>query len=82
MDNIIKNIENRLSDKRLKIELTNKAKNYIVDNSFNQQFGARPLKRFVSKNIESLIANNLLEDKIEYNSTLLIDIDNNKFIIK
>ena len=82
LDNIIKNIENRLSDKRLKIELTNKAKNYIVDNSFNQQFGARPLKRFVSKNIESLIANNLLEDKIKYNSTLLIDIDNNKFIIK
>ena len=82
LDNIIKNIENRLSDKQLKIELTNNAKNYIIDNSYDESFGARPIKRYVSKNIESLIANNILEDKIKYNSTINIDIEDNNFIIK
>ena len=82
LDNIIKNIENRLQDKQLKIVLTDNAKKYIVDASYNESFGARPIKRYISKNIESLIANNILEDKIKYNSTITIDVDNDKFIIK
>ena len=82
LDNIIKNIENRLEDKQLKITLTDNAKKYIIDNSYNEAFGARPIKRYVSKNIESLIANNILEDKIKYNSTITIDINNNEFVIK
>ena len=82
LDNIIKNIENRLQDKQLKIILTDKAKKYIIDNAYNESFGARPIKRYVSKNIESLIANNILEDKIKYNSTITIDVNNNTFFIK
>ena len=82
LDNIIKNVENRLKDKRLTINLTDKAKKYIIDSSYNESFGARPIKRYVTKNIESLIANNILEDKIKYNSTITIDVDNNNFIIK
>ena len=81
LDNIIKNVENRLKDKRLTINLTDKAKKYIIDSSYNESFGARPIKRYVTKNIESLIANNILEDKIKYNSTITIDVDNNNFII-
>ena len=82
LDNIIKNIEDRLKDKQLTINLTDKAKEYIIDSSYNESFGARPIKRYVTKNIESLIANNILEDKIKYNSTITIDIEDNKFIIK
>ena len=82
LDNIIKNIENRLKDKRLTINLTENAKKYIIDSSYNESFGARPIKRYVTKNIESLIANNILEDKIKYNSTINIDVKDNKFIIK
>ena len=82
LDNIIKNIEERLKDKQLKIVLTDKAKKYIIDSSYNEAFGARPIKRYVSKNIESLIANNIILDNIKFNSTITIDIDNNKFIIK
>ena len=82
LDNIIKNIENRLQDKQLKINLTDNAKKYIIDNSYNESFGARPIKRYVSKNIESLIANNILEDKIKFNSTITIDVNNDKFNIK
>ena len=82
LDNIIKNIESRLNDKQLKINLTEKCKEYIVNNSYDESFGARPIKRYVSKNIESLIANNILEDNIKFNSTITIDIDNFNFIIK
>ena len=81
LDNIIINIEKRLEDKQLKIILTNKCKEYIINSSYDISFGARPIKRYVSKNIESLIANNILEDKIKYNSTITIDINNNNFII-
>ena len=82
LDNIIKNIEDRLKDKQLKITLTDKAKKHIIDNSYNESFGARPIKRYVSKNIESLIANNIISDNIKFNSTITIDVDNNTYIIK
>ena len=82
LDNIIHNIETRLKDINIKINLTEAAKKHIIDNSYNESFGARPIKRYVTKNIESLIANNILEDKIKYNQTITIDIDNNKYIIK
>ena len=82
LDNIIKNIEHRLNDKQLKLELTENAKQHIINNAYDESFGARPIKRYVSRNIESLIANNILEDKIKYNSTIIIDIKDNNFIIK
>jgi len=82
LDNIIKNIEYRLKDKQLKINLTENAKKHIIDNSYDESFGARPIKRYVSKNIESLIANNILEDKIKFNTTINIDLENDQYIIK
>ena len=82
LDNIIHNIETRLKDINIKINLTEAAKKHIIDNSYNESFGARPIKRYVTKNIESLIANSILEDKIKYNQTITIDINNNQYIIK
>ena len=82
LDNIIKNIEDRLSDKLIKIDLTDKAKNFIIDSSYDESFGARPIKRFVVKNVESLIANGILNDEIKYNQTITIDVSNNSLIIK
>ena len=82
LDNIVKNIEERLSDKQIKIKLTDSAKNHIIDSSFDESFGARPIKRYVVKNIESLIANSILTDQIKFNDTITIDIENNKFYIK
>ena len=82
LDNIIKNIESRLSNMHISINLTDEAKKYIIDNSYDEKYGARPMKRFVSKNIESLLANNIIEDNISFGQTITIDIDNDKFIIK
>ena len=71
-----------MKDKQLKINLTEKAKKHIIENSYDESFGARTIKRYVSKNIESLIANNILEDKIKFNSTINIDLENDQYIIK
>ena len=82
LDNIIKNIELRLRDKQLTLSLTKDAKDYIVLNSYDENFGARPIKRFVTRNIESLIANALINEEIIFGSNLNIDIKNDNFYIK
>ncbi len=81
LDNIIKNIEERLSDKQLKINITDKAKKHIIDSSYNESFGARPIKRYVSRNIETLIANSILTDKVKFGSTITIDINKDKYTL-
>ena len=82
LDKIIHEIEVRLHDKRIKISLTEEAKNLIIDSAYDENFGARPIKRFVQRNIESLIANAILQDKIKYNSTITIDAYEGKFLLK
>ena len=82
LDKIILELEDRLSDKRIKVSLTNEARDYIINSSYDEKFGARPIKRYVSANIETLIANNLINDNIKYNSKIVIDIQDNEFILR
>ena len=82
LDKIISDIEYRLRDKRLKINVSDNAKDFIIDNSYDEAFGARPIKRYVQRNVESLIANNIIQDKIKFNSTITIDVKDNKLNIK
>ena len=82
LDLQIKDLEKRLEDKHITLELTQEAKNYLIDNGYDQVYGARPLKRFVTKKLETLIAQNILEQKISPSSKVLIDCENNKLIIK
>ena len=81
LDKLIHDIELRLQDKRIKINLTDNARKYIIDNSYNEIYGARPIKRYVSRNVETMIANMIIEDKIMYNSTITIDVENDKLKI-
>jgi ATP-dependent Clp protease ATP-binding subunit ClpB len=82
IDKLIEEIEKRLDDKKVKLILTDKAKTFIVDNSYDDKFGARPIKRFISHNIETLIATEIINDNIKYNSTVTIDIEDNKIVVK
>ena len=66
----------------IKINLTDEAKKYIIDNSYDEKYGARPMKRFVSKTIENLLANNIINDNISFGQTIDIDICNENFILK
>jgi len=82
LNNIIKDTERRLFDKRITLSITDNARKFIINSAYDESFGARPIKRYVSKHIESLIANAILEDKIKSNSTITIDINNDNFYIK
>lgn len=82
LDNIIKDVEQRLNNLKLKLVLTDKTKDKVINESYNESFGARPIKRYVTKNIESLIAKNILEDKIKFNQNITIDVSNDELIIK
>ena len=81
LDNQILDINKRLSNKHISIDLTIDCKNSIIDNAYNSSYGARPLKRYLSKNIESLIANSIIKDLIKPNSKILIDYKNNNYYI-
>jgi ATP-dependent Clp protease ATP-binding subunit ClpB len=82
LDKIIKELEFRLSDKQLKVSLTEKARQYIIDNAYDENYGARPIKRFVSQHIETLIANSIIKDAIKFNSTIVVDEVNDEFILR
>ena len=82
LNKLIKEIEKRLQDKKLKLLITDKAKEYIINNAYNEQYGARPIKRFVSRNIENLLARKIIEDEIKYGSIITIDVENDKIILK
>ena len=82
LDLLLKDIEKRLEDKHIKIELTQSAKDYLIDNGYDEVYGARPLRRFVQKKLETLIAKNILMQKILPNSTVVVDCEDNELKIK
>ena len=82
LDKIISDINKRLDDKKIIIKLTDDAKKYIIDNSYDEIYGARPIKRFVSRNIETLIAKGIINGNINYNSEVIIDVKDDNLIIK
>ena len=73
IDIIIKDLNSRLDDRQLGIELTDAAKSYVIDNGYDPVYGARPLKRYIQKNVETLAAKLILSGEIELGSTILID---------
>ena len=81
LDKIISDIESRLTDKGIKLNITDKAKEYIINESYDERYGARPIKRFVSRNVETLIAKNIILDNIKYNTTITIDLVNGSLTI-
>ena len=82
LDLLIKDLENRLSDKHIKLFLTDKAKEYLIRNGYSNIYGARPLKRFVQRKLETLIAKGILTEKISPNSTVNVDFYNDELVLK
>ena len=82
LDKIIHETESRLKNIKLHLELTKKAKNFIIDHSYEEAYGARPIKRYVTHNIETLIADKIIKDEIKYNDTITVDVKDDKLILK
>ena len=81
LDLLIIDLEKRLEDKHIRLELTDSAKNYLIDNGYDEIYGARPLKRFVQKKLETLIAKKILTQEILPNSLVTIDCVDNELCL-
>ncbi len=82
LDKIIREISKRLQVNQIHIEITKEAREKIIEESFDPKYGARPIKRYVTKNIETLIAHEIIGSEIKVGTTLLIDVSNDQFILK
>ena len=82
LDLLIIDLEKRLEDKHITLELTDKAKEYLIDNGYDEIYGARPLKRFVTKKLETLIAEKILKQEIKPSTKVIVDCEENKLIVK
>ncbi len=74
VDLIIADLNRRLDDRNLRLELSGEAERFIVDNAYDPVYGARPLKRYIQKYVETLTAQLILEDKVSQGDTVLIDL--------
>lgn len=77
VDLMIKDLSRRLADKQIKVEITDNAKTYIIDNGYDPVYGARPLKRFIQSKVETLIARAIIGDKLKEGDTVVIHSDGN-----
>ena len=81
LDKIIREIEARLKDLNIKINLDKSAKDYFIDNGYDEYYGARPLKRLVSKELETALAKEIIEGSIKNDETINVSYKD-KLIIK
>ncbi len=79
---IIDDLNRRLADKELKVELTDAAKDFIVSEAYDPVYGARPLKRYIQKYVETLSAKLILADEVSQGDTILIDVSDGSLVAK
>ena len=82
IDLLVKDLNRRLADIELSVELTSAAKNYVADHGYEPMYGARPLKRYLQKSVETLAARLILSDGVDAEDTILIDVENDQLIAK
>ena len=79
---LINDVNRRLEDKELKVVLTDSAKDFIVEHGFDPMYGARPLKRYVQKSVETLAAKLILAGNVSTGDNIVIDCENNGLVAK
>ena len=82
LDLLIVDLNKRLADRQIEIKLTDDARNYLIDNGYDAVYGARPLKRFVQKKLETLIARKILEQAIVPKSKVVVGFDGKNLTIE
>ena len=82
IDLLVADVNKRLADREIQIELTEEAKKMIVDGGYDPNYGARPLKRYLQKNVETLAAKLMLQGDIGTGDTIVIDVENGKLVAR
>ena len=80
VDLIVADLNRRLVDREISIALTDAARTYVVDRAFDPAYGARPLKRYIQKYVETLSAKLILEDKVQPRDTITFDVEGGELI--
>ena len=82
VDLLVKDLNKRLSDQELSLELTEEAKKQAIEEGYDPVYGARPLKRYLQKNVETLAARRILSGDVHTGDTIVLDVENGEFITK
>lgn len=82
IDLLVADVNKRLADREIQIKLTEEAKKMIVDGGYDPNYGARPLKRYLQKNVETLAAKLMLQGDIGTGDTIVIDVENGKLVAR
>ena len=82
VDLMVKELNDRLADQELSLELTNAAKKDVIDNGYDPVYGARPLKRYLQKYVETLTARKILSGEVHTGDTLVLDVENGEYVVK
>lgn len=81
VDLMVADLNNRLSDKEMRIKLSDEAKHVVISQGYDQIYGARPLKRYIQKNVETLVARMILAGEINTRSEIILDYDGKKLYV-
>ena len=81
VDLMVGELDKRLADQELSLELTDAAKNQVIENGYDPVYGARPLKRYLQKYVEPLAARKILSGDVHAGDTLVLDVQNGEFIV-
>ena len=82
IDILMDNLNDRVADKDLSITLTEAAKDYITEHGYDPVYGARPLKRYLQKNVETMAAKLILGDDLETGNRIIMDVENDKLVTR
>ena len=82
VDLLMADLNSRLADREIVIKLTESAKQHIIDQGYDQVYGARPLKRYLQKNVETLVAKMILAGSVSTQSAIVIDYDGSDLVAK
>ena len=81
VDLMVGELDKRLADQELSLELTDAAKDQVIENGYDPVYGARPLKRYLQKYVETLAARKILSEDVHAGDTLVLDVQNGEFIV-
>ena len=82
IDLLVKDINRRIEDKEISLTVTDRALDYIVEKAYDPVYGARPLKRYLQKNVETLLAKKMLADEVAVGDVLSLDVENDVLVIR
>ena len=79
---MLDSLKKRLADKSLGLEVTDAAKELIIDRGFDPVYGARPLRRYLQSSLETLVARKILSGDLDAYSTITVDVENGELVCK